>query len=147
MADPRSQQWFHGHIGPQAAEELLARAGKQEGLFLLRESATIVGGYVISVCHNNNIINYRIQRHTDGMVAIKGGKKFAGPVELVYYHQCGSNGLKTKLIEPCNRLSGVPPKTFFGANQKCVRDAATAALSSMGLEVSSRITMYFVAIS
>lgn len=87
------------------------------------------------MCHNNKIIHYHIQRHSDGLVAIEDGARFLGPVELVHHHQHALDGLLTKLTEPCNRLPGVPPRTFSGANQEHIKDAAIAAIASMGLEV------------
>lgn len=140
MADPLFQHWFHGRISRQEAEELLARAGKQDGLYLLRESTASAGSYALSVCHNNKIIHYHIQRHTDGMVAIEDGKKFPGPVELLQHHQYALDGLLTKLTDPCNRLPGVPPRTYSGTNQEHIKDAAIAAITSMGLEVSWKMS-------
>lgn len=134
MADPLFQHWFHGRISRQDAEELLVRAGKRDGLYLLRESTASAGSYALSMCHNNKIIHYHIQRHTDGMVAIEDGRRFPGPVELVHHHQRTLDGLLTRLTEPCNRLPGVPPKTFSGANQEHIKGAAIAAMASMGLE-------------
>ncbi|XP_074611524.1 tyrosine-protein kinase SYK-like isoform X1 [Acropora palmata] len=134
MADPLFQHWFHGRISRQEAEDLLARAGKHDGSYLLRESTASAGSYALSVCHNNKIIHYHIQRHSDGMVAIEDGARFLGPVELVHHHQHALDGLLTKLTEPCNRLPGVPPRTFSGANQEHIKDAAIAAIASMGLE-------------
>ncbi|XP_020610474.1 tyrosine-protein kinase SYK-like isoform X1 [Orbicella faveolata] len=134
MADPLFQHWFHGRISRIEAEELLARNGKSNGLFLLRESTASAGSYALSMCHNGKIIHYHIQRHADGMVAIEDGKKFPGPVELVYHHQHALDGLLTKLADPCNRLPGVPPRTFSGTNQEHIKDAAVAAMTSMGLQ-------------
>ena len=56
MADPLFQHWFHGRISRQDAEELLVRAGKRDGLYLLRESTASAGSYALSMCHNNKII-------------------------------------------------------------------------------------------
>lgn len=140
MADPLFQHWFHGRISRQEAEDLLARAGKHDGLYLLRESTASAGSYALSMCHNNKIIHYHIQRHSDGMVAIEDGTKFLGPVELVHHHQHALDGLLAKLTEPCNRLPGVPPRTFSGANQEHIKDAAIAAMSSMGLEEGDEST-------
>ena len=136
MADPLFQHWFHGRISRTEAEELLARYGKSDGLFLLRESTASAGSYALSMCHNSKIIHYHIQRHTDGMVAIEDGVKFPGPVELVCHHQYALDGLLAKLTDPCNRLPGVPPRTFSGTNQEHIKDAAVAAMASMGLQVS-----------
>ena len=135
MADPLFQHWFHGRINRTEAEELLVRNGKKDGLFLLRESTASAGSYALSMCHNSKIIHYHIQRHSDGMVAIEDGKKFPGPVELVYHHHNNLDGLLTKLTDPCNRLPGVPPKQYSGANQEHIKDAAIAAMASMGLQV------------
>lgn len=135
MADPLFQHWFHGRITRIEAEEILARNGKKDGLYLLRESTASAGSYALSMCHNNKIIHYHIQRHSDGTVAIEDGKKFPGPVELIHHHRTCLDGLLARLTEPCNRLPGVPPKTYSGANQEHIKDAAIAAMASMGIQV------------
>lgn len=128
-----SEPWFHGSISRQDAEELLLKAGKTDGLFLVRESVTQVGSYALSMCFNNRIIHYHAQRQPDGMVAIEDGPKFPGPVELVHYHSLQLDGLLCKLLKPCLRPSGVRPKTFSGVHQKHIKDAAEKALESMGV--------------
>lgn len=140
MADPLFQHWFHGRINRTEAEEILARYGKKDGLFLLRESTASAGSYALSMCHNNKIIHYHIQRHSDGTVAIEDGKKFPGPVELIHHHHTCLDGLLSKLTDPCNRLPGVPPKTYSGANQEHIKDAAIAAMASMGIQDGDETT-------
>ena len=134
--DPNNYLWFHGRVTRQEAEDLLERAGKKDGMFLLRESTAQTGSYAVSMCHNRKVIHYHIQRHPDGKVAIEDGPKFDGPVELIQYHHHNLDGLLAKLAVPCNRLPNVPPKKYSGANQSHIQDAACAALATMGLVVS-----------
>ncbi|KXJ04914.1 Tyrosine-protein kinase SYK, partial [Exaiptasia diaphana] len=129
-----TEPWFHGSISRQEAEELLLKAGKTDGLFLVRESVTQVGSFALSMCFNNRIIHYHAQRQPDGFVAIEDGPKFPGPVELVHYHSLQLDGLLCKLLKPCLRPHGVRPKTFSGVHQKHIKDAAEKALESMGVE-------------
>ena len=140
MAEPSNHLWFHGRITRQEAEELLERAGKRDGMFLLRESTAQTGSYALSMCYNKKFIHYHIQRHPDGTVAIEDGPRFPGPVELVHHHHQALDGLLSTLTLPCNRLPGVQPRQYSGANQSHIKDAACAALASMGLVVSGLLS-------
>ena len=48
-ADPTSQRWFHGHLSGKEAEKLLTEKGKHSS-FLVRESQSHPGDFVLSVC-------------------------------------------------------------------------------------------------
>lgn len=134
---PETQPWFHGCITRQEAEDFLIKAGKNDGLYLVRESISQVGSYALSMCYNNKIIHYHAQRTSDGHVAIEDGPRFPGPVELVRYHSVQLDGLLCKLITPCCRKPGVLPRSYSGTNQKHIKDAAEKALESMGIVVST----------
>jgi len=44
-------KYFFGRISRDEAEDALRAAGVREGLYLLRESVTQAGNYVLSICH------------------------------------------------------------------------------------------------
>jgi tyrosine-protein phosphatase non-receptor type 11 len=46
-ADPTTERWFHGHLSGKSAEKLLEKG--KNGSFLVRESQTKPGDYVLSV--------------------------------------------------------------------------------------------------
>lgn len=49
---PSSEKYFFGRIAREVAEKALTDTGKTEGLFLLRESMSLFGNYVLSICHD-----------------------------------------------------------------------------------------------
>lgn len=50
--------WYHGNIGRSTSESILMQ--KKPGIFLLRASSTMPGGYVLSVSENNRVSHYII---------------------------------------------------------------------------------------
>nr|CAB3510236.1 unnamed protein product [Spodoptera littoralis] len=54
--------WFHGKISRDTAEKLLKEEG-EDGVFLVRESNTSPGDYVLSVLHQGEVVHYQIRRH------------------------------------------------------------------------------------
>lgn len=85
-------RWFHGKISRQEAEALLTNSmnyllnyciyshnftfflteeSDSEGLFLVRESPTVDGAFILSVCHQGEPKHYQINRHgTDAFFSI-----------------------------------------------------------------------------
>ena len=54
------QPWFHGRIGREEAQDLINSNGAVDGLFLLRESLSIAGTYVLTLAHDLKIRHFRI---------------------------------------------------------------------------------------
>ncbi|KAH8405153.1 hypothetical protein KR222_005442 [Zaprionus bogoriensis] len=102
-------KWFHGRLTREAADELL-KQGYEDGTFLVRESSTAAGDFVLSLFHQGEVCHYQIRRHgEDAFFSIddKGQTKILHGLEtLVDYYQQEPNGLITKLTVP---LSGDPP--------------------------------------
>lgn len=48
--------FFYGRIIREEVEYFLRERGFEEGLFLLRESISLLGNYVISICYNNKYV-------------------------------------------------------------------------------------------
>lgn len=51
MTDLSRELWYHGRISRVDAEKILDNAGGGEGTYLVRDSLTITGEYVLSLCH------------------------------------------------------------------------------------------------
>ncbi len=95
-----SAKWYHGKLNRVDAEEVLANNGFAEGLFLVRESSTASGDYVLSVVHDGAVIHYQIRRRgEDALFSLSEEQKVIhGLDELVYYYQHQVNsGLQHKL--------------------------------------------------
>ncbi|TDG50929.1 hypothetical protein AWZ03_002584 [Drosophila navojoa] len=110
-AYPRDDQmkWYHGRLTREAADDLL-KQGYEDGTFLVRESSTAAGDFVLSLLYQGEVCHYQIRRHgEDAFFSIddKGQTKILHGLEtLVKYYQQEPNGLITKLAQP---LIGDPP--------------------------------------
>ncbi|XP_034107520.1 tyrosine-protein kinase Shark [Drosophila albomicans] len=102
-------KWFHGRLTREDADELLKQSC-DDGTFLVRESSTAAGDFVLSLLYQGEVCHYQIRRHgEDAFFSIddKGQTKILHGLEtLVDYYQQEPNGLITKLSVP---LSGDPP--------------------------------------
>lgn len=50
MTDLSKERWYHGRISRLDAEKVLDMNGATEGLYLVRDSLTMTGEYVLSLC-------------------------------------------------------------------------------------------------
>ena len=77
MGEQYRRDWFHGSMGREEAESVLKEHGFTEGLFLVRESSTSLGDFVLSVVHDNDVIHYQIRRRQDqdGLFSLSEEKK------------------------------------------------------------------------
>ena len=95
--------WFHGKLTRDASENVLKEHGLAEGLFLVRESSTAIGDFVLScVVHDKEIIHYQLRRCKDGQDALfslaDDKKVIHGLDELVYFYtNQPSSGLQHRL--------------------------------------------------
>jgi len=48
--------YFYGRISRDEAENILKKAGAQEGLYLLRENVSNAGNYALSICHHGRLV-------------------------------------------------------------------------------------------
>ncbi|XP_065679732.1 tyrosine-protein kinase SYK-like isoform X1 [Hydra vulgaris] len=134
MADPSLLRWFHGRITRDIAENCLqTTTSMDDGTYLLRESASEIGSYVLSVCKDKKVIHYAIQRQPSGMVGIADGPQFPGPVELVNHHKTSLGGLMTKLTYPCERPAGVKATAYKGISHDDLDEAIRTVLRTEGV--------------
>ena len=77
MGEKYTRDWFHGSMGREEADSVLKEHGFAEGLFLVRESSTSSGDFVLSVVHDNDVIHYQIRRRQDqdGLFSLSEEKK------------------------------------------------------------------------
>ncbi|XP_013134682.1 PREDICTED: tyrosine-protein kinase shark [Papilio polytes] len=98
--------WFHGKISRENAEILLKEEG-EDGVFLVRESNTSPGDYVLSVLHQGEVVHYQIRRHgEDAFFSIEEHTTVHGLDTLIQHYRGDSNGLVTRLSVVCK---GQPP--------------------------------------
>ena len=110
ISDQASQRndmvWFHGRLSRDQAYRLLIEAGKQDGLFLVRESTNAPGSFVLSLWNDHTAFHYQIRNHGHCRFSIDEGPLFPGLDTLVNYYRDQAGGLATKLVRCC---VGRPP--------------------------------------
>ncbi|XP_045459480.1 tyrosine-protein kinase Shark [Melitaea cinxia] len=98
--------WFHGKISRETAEKLLKEEG-EDGVFLVRESNSSPGDFVLSVLHQGEVVHYQIRRHgEDAFFSIEEHTTVHGLDTLIQHYRGDSNGLVTRLSVVCK---GQPP--------------------------------------
>uniref|UniRef100_A0A1B6K422 SH2 domain-containing protein n=2 Tax=Homalodisca liturata TaxID=320908 RepID=A0A1B6K422_9HEMI len=97
--------WYHGRTSREAAEELLLSDEKrQNGLFLVRESSTAAGNYVLSVLYKGEVVHYQIVRHgEDAFFSIDETTITHGLETLIDMYQRSADCLVTKLTVPIKK--------------------------------------------
>ena len=145
--------WYHGKLNRLEAEEVLQNNGFTEGLFIVRDSSTAHGDYVLSVVHNASIIHYQIRRRgEDALFSLSEELKVIhGLDELVYYYQNQENsGLQHKLMAfvpgetcpPSVRLHGTENllhRATAAGNETVVYAMLTEKKSS-GRDIRAKVT-------
>ncbi|XP_061682077.1 src like adaptor 1a [Syngnathoides biaculeatus] len=100
--------WLFEGVTRQKAEELLLLPGNRVGSFLVRESSTERGMYVLSVKHRI-IRHYRICRLDNGWYYISARLTFQCLENLVNYYSDFADGLCCALTSPCQSSPTAPP--------------------------------------
>ena len=99
--------WFHGKITRETAVHILQENGNTEGLFLVRESTTAPGDFVVSLVHDDQPQHFQIHCLGDFYYQVDNGPLFHGLDALVNFYMEAANGLSTRLEEFCK--GEVPP--------------------------------------
>ncbi|XP_067118620.1 tyrosine-protein phosphatase non-receptor type 11-like [Centruroides vittatus] len=103
-ADPTTERWFHGPLSGKEAERLVIDKGKN-GSFLVRESQSKPGDYVLSVRTDDKVTHVMI-RCQDGKYDVGGGEKFDNLTDLVEHYKKNpmveTSGTVVHLKQPFN---------------------------------------------
>ncbi|XP_046547112.1 tyrosine-protein phosphatase non-receptor type 11-like isoform X2 [Haliotis rubra] len=83
--DPTPERWFHGHISGKEAEKCLMDKGKN-GSYLVRESQSKPGDFVLSVRCEDKITHVKIRYHEE-KYDVGGGEQFQTLSELVDHYK------------------------------------------------------------
>ncbi len=60
MTDLAREKWYHGRISRVDAEKNLDAQGAVEGMYLVRDSLTMTGEYVLSLCSQVSIYRHAL---------------------------------------------------------------------------------------
>ncbi|KAB1277086.1 Tyrosine-protein kinase SYK [Camelus dromedarius] len=122
MADSANHlPFFFGNITREEAEDCLVQGGTSDGLYLLRQSRTYLGGFALSAAHEHR---HTIERELNGLYAISGGRAHSSPAELCACHSQELDGLVCVLTKPVHRPPGVQPRSgpFEDLKENLIRD-------------------------
>ncbi|CAG0901913.1 unnamed protein product [Darwinula stevensoni] len=99
-ADPTTERWFHGHLSGKEAERIMMDKGKN-GSFLVRESQSKPGDYVLSVRTDD-----KVSHVMSGKYDVGGGPQFDTLSELVEHYRKNpmveTSGIVVHLRQPFN---------------------------------------------
>ncbi|XP_017773846.1 PREDICTED: tyrosine-protein phosphatase corkscrew isoform X2 [Nicrophorus vespilloides] len=79
-------KWFHGHLSGKEAEKLILERGKN-GSFLVRESQSKPGDFVLSVRTDDKVTHVMIRCTQDNRYDVGGGEKFDSLAELIEHYK------------------------------------------------------------
>lgn len=85
-ADPTTERWFHGHLSGREAERSLLEKGRN-GSFLVRESQSKPGDFVLSVRADNDKVTHVMIRCQSGKYDVGGGETFDSLTDLVDHYK------------------------------------------------------------
>ncbi len=103
-----TQPWYHGNLTRVDAVNIISEQGLVDGVFLVRESHSKPGTYVLSLAHNHKVKHCQVHKvEVDGLwyFSLDGGNtKFSDLIQLVEFYQINANGLPCCLTYSVTRL-------------------------------------------
>ena len=102
--DPTAERWFHGNLSGKDAEKLVLDRGKN-GSFLVRESQSKPGDYVLTVRTDDKVTHVMI-RSTNNKFDVGGGEAFDSLSDLIEHYKKNpmveTSGTVVHLKQPFN---------------------------------------------
>lgn len=93
---PELQPWFHGNLSGKEAERLILERGKN-GSFLVRESQSKPGDFVLSVRTDDKVTHVMIRWH-ENKYDVGGGQKFNTLCDLIEHYK------RNPMVETCGTV-------------------------------------------
>lgn len=95
-AEPTTERWFHGNLSGKEAERLILERGKN-GSFLVRESQSKPGDFVLSVRTEDKVTHVMIRWH-ENKYDVGGGQKFNNLCDLIEHYK------RNPMVETCGTV-------------------------------------------
>lgn len=95
-AEPTTERWFHGNLSGKEAERLILERGKN-GSFLVRESQSKPGDFVLSVRTEDKVTHVMIRWH-ENKYDVGGGQKFNTLCDLIEHYK------RNPMVETCGTV-------------------------------------------
>lgn len=107
-----TQEWFFGSISRKEAERNLLSRTNEPGVFLVRESETCPGSFVLSVKDHDQqkgdcVKHYKMRNMDSGGVYIAARRTFDKIPDLVEHYKIESDGLCRSLKSACPRAAPI----------------------------------------
>ncbi|XP_070494310.1 tyrosine-protein phosphatase corkscrew isoform X2 [Chironomus tepperi] len=103
--EPTTERWFHGNLSGRDAEKLILERGRN-GSFLVRESQSKPGDYVLSVRNDDKVTHVMIRWQDNRHYDVGGGEQFSTLSELIEHYKKNpmveTSGTVVKLRHPFN---------------------------------------------
>ncbi|XP_063398895.1 tyrosine-protein kinase SRK2-like isoform X1 [Mytilus trossulus] len=129
-------EWFMGAFSRKETERLLLSRENTPGTYLIRESETSPGNYVLSVRDNDEVKgptvkHYKIRNmDNNGGFYIAARRVMSSLPELVNHYSQGPDGLCRQLMEPCQK-----PKPVMDDLSRDTKDAWEISRDALTMDI------------